>query len=170
VNAHAARRLSLVPASRRTGGFSLIEMIITLSIVAVLAVLAGPSMTATIARHRVQDASSDLTTVLFTARADALMRNNDISVLPIGGDWAAGWQIPDPANSGKFLLAHEPARAVAITLSGATTVTYQFNGRIRGGGGIKFNVSSSVAGSSTAKCIAVDPSGRPYTQDGACSG
>jgi len=162
--------MSLIPASARVRGFSLIEMIVTISITAVLATLAGPSMTETMARHRVQDASSDLCAVLLKARADALMLNNDISVLPIGGNWAAGWQIPDPINTGKNLQAHEPTQRVAITLSGANSVVYQFNGRIRGGIGIKFNVSSSVVGISAAKCIAVDPSGRPYTQDGACSG
>ncbi len=151
-------------------GFTLVEMIVTISVVAVLAAFAGPSMTTTIAHHRVEDAASDLCAVLFKARADALMLNNDVSVLPIGGNWAAGWRIPDPVNSGKYLQTHEAARAVAITLTGASTVTYQFNGRIRGSVGIRFNVSSSVAGISTAKCIAVDPSGRPYTQDGTCAG
>jgi len=162
--------MSLNPVNARVRGFSLIEMIVTISITAVLATLAGPSMTATIARHRVQDAASDLCAALVRARADALMRNNDVSVLPIGGNWAAGWQIPDPINTGKNLQAHEPTQQVAIALSGATSVTYQFNGRIRGGIGLKFNVSSSVVGESMAKCIAVDPSGRPYTQDGVCSG
>jgi type IV fimbrial biogenesis protein FimT len=157
-----------VPVAFRASGFTLIEMITTISIVAVLSVFAGPSMTASMARHRVQDAASDLCAVLFKARADALMLNNDISVLPIGGNWAAGWKIPDPVNSGKYLQAHEATRGLDITLSGATTVTYRFNGRMRDGVGIKFNVQSSVAGISTAKCIAVDPSGRPYTQDGVC--
>jgi type IV fimbrial biogenesis protein FimT len=162
--------MSLIPVNSRARGFSLIEMIVTISITAVLATLAGPSMTTTIARHRVQDAASDLCAVLVRARADAVMRNNDVSVLPIAGNWAAGWQIPDPINSGKYLLVHEPTQLVAVALSGATSVTYQFNGRIRGDTGVKFNVSSSVVGESTAKCITVDPSGRPYTRDGSCSG
>ncbi|HEX3122099.1 MAG TPA: GspH/FimT family pseudopilin [Rhodanobacteraceae bacterium] len=158
-------------ASSRVRGFSLVETVVTLSIVAVLAAFATPSMTSTMARHRVQDAASDLSAVLFKARADALTLNSDISVLPVDGNWAAGWRIADPVNTGKFLQVHEPAQLVAITLSGATSVIYQFNGRIRGGVGVKFNVSSSVAvGKSTTKCITVDPSGRPYTQDGACSG
>jgi len=169
VSAHR-RLLSPAPASSRVRGFSLVETVVTLSIVAVLAAFATPSMTATMARHRVQDAASDLSAVLLKARADALTLNSDISVLPVDGNWAAGWRIPDPVNTGKFLQVHEPAQLVAITLSGATSVIYQFNGRIRGGVGVKFNVSSNVAvGKSTTKCIAVDPSGRPYTQDGACS-
>jgi type IV fimbrial biogenesis protein FimT len=162
--------MSAVPDGFRASGFTLIEMIVTISVVAVLAAFAGPSMTTTMAHHRIDDAASDLCAVLFKARADALMLNSDISVLPMAGDWAAGWRIPHPVNGGKYLQVHEAAQAVAITLSGASAVTYQFNGRLRGGVGIKFNISSSVAGISTAKCIAVDPSGRPYTQDGTCSG
>jgi len=171
VSAHRTRLVSCAPASSRARGFSLVETVVTISIIAVLAAVAAPSMTATMARHRVQDATSDLCAVLLKARADALTFNSDITVLPVGGNWAAGWRIPDPVNTGRSLEVHEPAQRVSITLSSATSVTYQFNGRIRGGIGVKFNVSSSVAaGKSTTKCIAVDPSGRPYTQDGACSG
>ena len=165
------RFVSRAPAGVRTRGFSLVETVVTISIIAVLAAVAAPSMTATMARHRVQDAASDLSAVLLKARADALALNSDITVLPVGGNWAAGWRIPDPVNAGKSLEVHEPARLVSITLSSATSVTYQYNGRIRGGVGVKFNVSSSVVvGKSTTKCIAVDPSGRPYSQDGSCSG
>jgi len=171
VTTRTARRVSLPPAGARVRGFSLVETVVTISIVAVLAAIATPSMTTTMARHRVQDAASDLSAVLLKARADALTLNSDISVLPVGGNWAAGWRIADPVNTGKSLQVHERAQLVAITQSSGTSITYQFNGRIRGGVGVKFNVSSSVTvGKSTTKCIAVDPSGRPYTQDGACSG
>jgi type IV fimbrial biogenesis protein FimT len=156
--------------SRRVRGFSLVELATTITIIAVLAGIAAPSMTSLMARHRVQDASTDLFVTLLKARSEALTLNGEVSVLPVGGDWASGWQIPDPGNAGKFFDVHQPVSSIAISLSGASSVTYQFNGRIRSSGGVKFNIRSSVMGQATGACIAVDPSGRPYSQDGPCAG
>jgi type IV fimbrial biogenesis protein FimT len=158
------------PGARRARGFSLVELVTTISIVAVLAGVATPQMTSIVTRHRVQDATSDLFAALIRARGEALMLNGDVSVKPVGGNWASGWQMPDPTAPGKYFDQHEPVKTVAITMSGTDTLTYQYNGRIRGGSSVKFNVSSTVAGRTTSNCIAVDPSGRPYTQEGPCAG
>jgi len=155
---------------RRTRGFTLIELLITVSIVAVLSAAAGPTMSTIITRHRIQDASSDLFATMIRARGEALMLNADVSVSPIGSDWASGWRIPDPTSSGKFFDVHEPVDAVVIRMSGASAITYQYNGRVRGGVGVKFNLSAGAGGYATAACVSVDPSGRPYTQDGPCAG
>lgn len=155
---------------RTVRGFTLIELVVTVCIVAVLAVVAGPTMSSIVTRHRVQDATSDLFAAMIKARSEALMLNADVGVSPVGAGWASGWRIPDPAGNGRFLDVHEPVDSVVIRMSGASTITYQYNGRIRGGGGVKFNLSATGAGSTTAACVSVDPSGRPYTQDGPCAG
>ena len=154
----------------RARGFTLVEIVITVAIVAVLAAVAAPTMSSIMTRHRVQDATSDLFAALIKARGEALMLNADVSVSPIGGNWAGGWRVPDPTNTGKFFDVHEPVDAVAIRMSGASAITYQYNGRLRGGLGVKFNLSTSIAGYTTAACVTVDPSGRPSTQDGPCAG
>jgi uncharacterized protein YfaP (DUF2135 family) len=118
----------------------------------------------------VQDVTTDLLVTLLKARSEALMLNGDVNVLPVGSDWASGWRIPDPANAGTSSDVHQPVSAIAITLSGASSITYQFNGRIRSGVGVKFNVRSNVAGQATGACIAIDPSGRPYSQNVPCAG
>jgi len=155
---------------RRSRGFSLVETIITVSVVAVLGSVATPSMTSFMTRHRVQDATTDLFVALLKARSQAIMLNSDVRVQPMGGNWAAGWQVPDPSNPGKYLDVHGPAEGVDIAMSGATSVTYQFNGRIRTGLGVKFNLSSGALGHVSSACVSVDPSGRPYTEEKPCVG
>ena len=155
-------------AGARARGFSLVELITTVSIVAVLATIATPSMAALVMRHRVQDATSALFAALIKTRSQALMLNTDVRLEPVGAGWAGGWRIPDPTAAGKYSDVHEPVESVDIAMSGASTIAYQYNGRIRGGVGVRFNLSGNAGGATTSACVAVDPSGRPYAQDRPC--
>jgi type IV fimbrial biogenesis protein FimT len=127
-------------------------------------------MTSFITRHRVQDATSDLFVTLLKARSKAIMLNADVKLQPVGGDWAAGWRVPDPTAPGQYVDVHEAAEGVSIAMSGATSITYQFNGRVRNGLAVKFKLSSGTPGHVASACVTVDPSGRPYTEDKPCTG
>ena len=153
---------------RAAAGFSIVEMIIAIAIVAILASIATPSLASMMTRHRVQDASSDLFAALIAARNKAVTLNSDVKLVPVGTGWASGWKIPDPENATRALDVHKPVASVDIAMSGASAITYQFNGRIRGGIGVKFTLTSTARGYATRACIVVDPSGRPYTQDAPC--
>ncbi len=70
-------------------GFTLLELMITLAIVAILAAVAMPTYTSTIAKRRVIGAAEALLSDLRWARSEALKRNVDIRVtLVTGSDWS----------------------------------------------------------------------------------
>jgi len=124
-------------------------------------------MTNIILKHRVHDAASDVFIALFKARSEALKRNVDVSLKSSGSsqtNWANGWEMPDPANSGVFLEKHEPLKRVAATLSGVALPAfpvYNSLGRIKNGTPV-FVISGSNGGYSCSYTVTVDPSGRPY--------
>jgi len=99
-----------------------------------------------------------------------VMLNRDVTVTPLDGDWTDGWKVPDPTQAGRNFDVHERVKAVVISISGATPITYRFDGRIRDEGGIKFNLTSVGSAFKSSACVAVDASGRPYTKDGPCAG
>jgi len=93
----------------RVGGFTLIELMITVLIVAILLSIAVPSFHDTIARSRVASGASALSTAFTTAKSEAVKRGRSVTVCKsanitatpptcvTSGDWSQGWIIRDPA-------------------------------------------------------------------------
>ncbi len=78
------------PAARHLRGFSLIELMVAVAILAILLALAVPSFQDMIQRNRVRTAAADLTDSLNLARSEAIKRGSSTR-LCIDGDNA--WEV-----------------------------------------------------------------------------
>lgn len=81
---------------RRLRGFTVIELMIVLALVAVLTVLAAPGLQNMFANQRLSSAASDFMTAAMQARSTALKNNQRVIVQPTagsGGAWADGYRI-----------------------------------------------------------------------------
>lgn len=94
-------------------GFTAIELMVVVSIIAVLAALAGPSFTQMIESWRVRDATESLRSTLLFARSEAIKRGGQIAIHKLPNntngctsatgnrDWDCGWIVcHDTDNSG----------------------------------------------------------------------
>jgi type IV fimbrial biogenesis protein FimT len=142
-------------------GFTLIELMVVISILAVLASLAAPSMSKLIATQRLRSAAGDMHLALVKARSEAVKRNKDVTISPEGGNWAAGWSILDP-EGGAALDVRGPTSSVTVTTS-ATSVIYRATGRASAA--VPKIVFSSPS-TDVERCVSADPSGRPYVKEG----
>ena len=157
----ALRQLLKVPSS----GFSLFELIITISIAAILAALAAPSFRDFVAGQRVKTASYDISSALAVARSEALKRYLNVVLAPQTGGWQNGWTITS-GTGGPVLAQHEAF--ADLTISGpATNLTYNASGRLMAAV-TPFTVGSSVSSSVSSRCISIDLSGLPASKTGAC--
>lgn len=146
---------------RRESGFTLTEVVMTLAVAGILTSLAVPSFTSSIATQRAKAASTDLYVTLAKARSEAVKRNANVTVTPKDGGWQNGWQIKDAANT--VLDDHGGVSSLAI--SGPASIVFRSSGRISGTSELKLTIVDSGY-SSAARCVSVDPSGRPYTKEG----
>lgn len=76
---------------RRNKGFTLIEILMVILLLAILAGLAIPSVQEAQANARVRSTAADLMTAMAEARNQASGRQRNISLTRIGGDWSSGW-------------------------------------------------------------------------------
>jgi type IV fimbrial biogenesis protein FimT len=149
-------------ARRTSSGFTLVELMITVVVIAILAAIATPSFNSTIEGQRVRAASTDIYTALAIARSEAIKRNTNITLAP-KSEWSSGWTITDPVSN-TAIEDHDAFKA--LTIAGPGSVTYQASGRIQGGAGTSFTVTGATTGA--ARCITIDLSGRPNTKAGSC--
>jgi type IV fimbrial biogenesis protein FimT len=151
---------------RPASGFTLIELMVVLTIAVVLGAAAAPSFSSLIANQRARAASADLYAALTLARSEAIKRNLPVSVVPVStSNWGAGWRIPNPSDTGHPILVRDALPNGAIT--GPATVVYLASGRVRGDTLPAFDVS--FPGATVPRCVQVDLGGRVMTTTTRCA-
>jgi len=144
--------------ARRKAGFTLIELVVSIAIVAVLLAVGVPSLRDMAVSQRVRGAANDLYSDLVFARAEAIKRNAQVSVVRETGGWIDGWRVQVAGND-----VRTQARITDVSYTGAadTTITYNPDGRTTLAGAASFNFSSSSGGAVSMRCVVITPSGRP---------
>lgn len=148
-------------------GFTAIELLVVVSIVAIFAAVAAPGMQSLVAGQRIKALTYDLTADLLLARSEALKRNNTVSIARSGSTWDTGWVM----GTGGVNLSTRNAASGSITFTGAPqTITFGANGRVTSPTDpVRISITSTSAGANAQRCVELDLSGRARSNVGACS-
>lgn len=109
--------MSMTRPDRHARGFTLIELMISITIVAIFAGIGVPSFSRLIADQRVHAAAGELQAALWRTRAAAIHFNRDVTLVPATteGGWESGWVAYHPTEKTQELVSGEPPRAVTVT-------------------------------------------------------
>ncbi len=175
-------------ARRRAFGFTLVEAMVSLSILAVLAGIGMPALMDTVNARRVQGAAQSLAATLRTAQGEAIRRNRIVEVIftnaepvaasvvdatPVVASAARGWMARVAAPSGPADFVTGTALAgdfAAIALANGTLASVGFTPTARpidlsAGGGLAAPLAAplvvrfAMAGTARVRCVSVSSGG-----------
>lgn len=153
-------------------GFTLIELMVTVAILATLVAIALPNFSSTISSTKSQTVVQELATALNLARSEAVMRHGGVQICPrntagTGCDAEASWQ------SGWLVMAGDTMLRAWDAPSGVSIETnlsaVSFDGR--GGTDLTDPATLQVSGgaSAQASCLRLAQVGRVSVSRGNCS-
>ena len=163
------------PRRAGQGGFTIIEVMTVVAIMAFLAAVAIPNLTAMIKNSKLRGTASDMFGDLLTARSEAVKRNCEVDVAPTSTTlgWSSGWTVttqpcltPGATTVAATQVAAHPALdsdikvQVNVPAGTAATIKYGSNGRIFSGQPQTI-IFYETTKATFARCLAVDTSGVP---------
>lgn len=152
---------------RRSHGFTLIEVLVVLTVLGIMLGVGIPSFKNFIAQQRVKSTAYEIATSLLIARSEAIKRNASVTVTPVtGSDWTSGWKVAVGATT---LQTQSSVTGITVnTTKAPTSITFQGTGRPTAGTVSYWEVASSVTTSITGRCVRLDTAGVSSTSSGTC--
>lgn len=156
----------------------MVEAVVVIALIAIIAALALPGYTSFIGTMSAKTVAFDLIGDLTMARSEALKRNETITIAPLAGDWANGWQVLEPDNEDaddqpQVLRQRDGGKSkVTISVAPKAGLVFQPNGRLQGTEANTGNVAWSITSSATgaiSRCVVISPAGSARSKPGACS-
>jgi type IV fimbrial biogenesis protein FimT len=123
-----------VPVATR--GFTLIELVVTLAVAAILIAVAVPNFRMFMANNRMASQANDMIAAINLARSEAVTRAANVTVCASSdgatctGGWAQGWIVRDAA--GTPIRVQQALRGESTLVGGAdvaSTITFTSSGR-----------------------------------------
>ena len=160
---HVSTRAYSSPLRSRASGFTAIELMTAVAVLAIVTALAIPSLTNLILDTGLKTAAIDVYNTMVYARSEAIKRNATVDIIPTGGNWKNGWTVQVGATVLKT-VGPSTTRMDDITTPG--TISYGSTGRLTTPGTVTYVINVSSNPQVMPRRVIVDTGGRPSIRHG----
>jgi len=163
---------------RTVKGFTLIELMVTVVVLAIVAAIAAPAMGNLIESNRVTTEVNRFLEMFELARTEAVQKGTVVRVKKLGDDsWVVGTGDPASCSDAVAIRCFDKPVATNISISGFTSGSIRYNsqGQLEG---FKITdtaptfsikpVKTAVCNTKTSKVITLTPIGRIKVTSGSC--
>ncbi len=165
-------------------GFTLVELLVTIAVLAILLALGLPSFQGSLRSNRVATTTNELLATLSLARTESIRNTRGAAVCgssdgtACDGEWGQGWLVwseavnPNGAiDAGETVLRYTRVDArLQVDAPTAGTLRFDARGRLVGGAqAVGLQTAPCPAGDALVRTINVNPSGQVNTTKGTCA-
>lgn len=163
--------------TRSKEGFTLLELVITVAIIAILTGIGTPSFRNIILNSRATAAADGLVSAIQLSRSESAKRLADVKICRADSsatgcaddtNWSNGWLVcASPCNNAALVIRAwgSPASVTTLTSTSASGITFHGNGL----GSTSANFYIAFGGTQEQRCVSVTQSGRIVVKRTACS-
>lgn len=165
---------------KRADGFTLIELIVTLVVAAIIVAVGIPGMSNLMANNRATAHTDSLITALSFARSESVKRGISVSVCAksaaadgsatCGGasDWSSGWMARLDAGSNEQLRSW-PAPSGDYSMEGPASISFNSSGALQSDNAVEFVIEYSHCTGNQKRTITVQPAGHTSVTKEPCT-
>src|SRR5690554_3232759 len=152
-------------------GFSLLELMVTLTIAGILAAIAVPTMQSIITNRHADKLASELQLDIMYARNQALSVSKAVTMKPLSNSWDNGWVIEQDGNtirqkgSASNPIAKKTGE-ITSTYTTATPLTFDKKGQSAATGTFTINVADCTG--NRKRTLQINSIGQLMTTNASC--
>lgn len=179
-----SRLLSSYRQNKFSGGFTLVELMVTLAIGFVLIAVGMPAIGSLLGDSRVTTQTNKFTKTIILARGEAVKRKMSVAVCSStdqascadSNDWSTGWIVftDDSGTKGALddtdtlLFSQDGLNGNSSFTTGVNSFRYLNTGTVEGAQNIDYTLSSESCSGTQKRVISIRPQGYLTVQKTAC--
>lgn len=149
-----------------SSGFTLIELMVTIAVLAIIVSIAAPNISTQLANQRVKSTAATLANALKEAKIESVIRRQNVSVVYDGTSTITLRAITPPANSkdiATYKINKQSSIVQTIKLSGTTNIIFQPDKTIKGGATAEYIICDSGSKNETPRQVSLSRIGNVDT-------
>ena len=147
-------------SGRVLSGFTLVELMVVVVVLAILGGIGLPGFQSMVAQNRATSAANELLATLQFARSVAIAQSEPVTVRPRGGNWVAGWIVEMGKNSDLVVLRESPELRPSVSLTGVSQLRFSRTGTLVGGQDLTPFLVDSGTGATRSICMTLGGSSK----------